>query len=101
MITTSRPPAVQTVTITSKVSIQQLISHTFLAATATPVGFGHTKSLPFEDIIQIFQATAGSLRVEEPGYWHKDRIEDRPDDIQTITETNDSGRRDIDDYKIG
>ena len=65
------------------------------------VGLGHTEFLTFEDIIHFFQATAGGLRVEETGYWHKDRIEDRPDDIQTITETKNSDRRDIDDYKIG
>lgn len=65
------------------------------------MGFCHAKFLTFEDIIYVFQATAGRLRVEEPGYWHKDRIEDRPNDIETVTETNNGGRRDKDDYEVG
>ena len=65
------------------------------------MGFGHTKFLTFEDIIHVLQATAGGFRVEEPGYWYKGRIENRPNDIETITETNYGGRRDKDDDEVG
>lgn len=64
-------------------------------------GLSDSEALVAEDLVHVFETSASSFRVEEVSDGHEAGVEDRPDDVQLVSQVSDRHGCDVDDDEVG